>query len=310
MSSRPIQPNQSQAEGLPLIRRNPIGPKPPIPCARKEEETPRVPPSPGFPQIRNGSTGEERMETFSESSLASAGPPPPLMKLFPSLKPQEFSSSASMQRKRGNRKKPVTFSETKTFLQAYPTRRLSDRELQSLLPPTWSPTCVRDFRLYNVVRVPLPPGFEFIVHKINVLLSGSGHRVRAITKLENPYQFLLYQLKMIENEGSHERVLFHGTSFNKIVSIATDNFNWRLAGSRVGHRHGLGVYFSTNPTFCLKFAWQDRCFLVARVQVGAITRGAADTRLPGPSADATGDGRNTVVKYHDHEFYPDFVVRY
>ncbi|CAB3376936.1 Hypothetical predicted protein [Cloeon dipterum] len=115
---------------------------------------------------------------------------------------------------------------------------------------------------------------------------------------------------MMENVGSHERVLFHGTSFNKIVSIATDNFNWRLAGSRVGHRHGLGVYFSTNPIFCLKFAWQDRCFLVARVQVGAITRGDANTRLPGPSADATGDGRNTVVKYHDHEFYPDFVVRY
>ncbi|CAB3376935.1 Hypothetical predicted protein [Cloeon dipterum] len=106
MSSRPIQPNQSQAEGLPLSRRIPIGPKPPIPCPRKEEETPRAPPSPGLQQIRNESTGEERVETFSETSLAAAEPPPPLMKLVPTFKLQEFyTSSPSMQRKREKRKK-------------------------------------------------------------------------------------------------------------------------------------------------------------------------------------------------------------
>ncbi|CAB3376984.1 Hypothetical predicted protein [Cloeon dipterum] len=197
---------------------------------------------------------------------------------------------------------------TKTFLQAYPAGRLCDEELQSLLPLDWSPTCVHDFRRFGLVRVPLPPGYECVVHSLNMQLG--GERVRAIEKVENPYQFLLYQLKMMESKGGLERVLFHGTSYANILSITRDNLNWRLAGSRVGHRHGLGVYFSTSAFFCLRFARPSRCFLVARVPVSAISRGSSDTRLPGPSADATGDGRHTVVKYHDHEFYPQFVVHF
>ncbi|XP_065335318.1 protein mono-ADP-ribosyltransferase PARP12-like [Cloeon dipterum] len=202
----------------------------------------------------------------------------------------------------------VVKSPTKTFLQAYPTGRLCDEELQSLLPLDWSPTCVHDFRRFGLVRVPLPPGYECVVHSLNMQLG--GERVRAVEKVENPYQFLLYQLKMMEGDGGLERVLFHGTSYANILSITRDNLNWRLAGSRVGHRHGLGVYFSTSASFCLRFGRQSRCFLVARVPVGAISRGSSTTRLPGPSADATGDGRHTVVKYHDHEFYPQYVVHF
>ncbi|CAB3385488.1 Hypothetical predicted protein [Cloeon dipterum] len=248
------------------------------------------------------------MRSVSSLQFGTATPSP--SKVPPCVR-RKWAKWAKKQMQYNTQVIPVLLKKvTNTFLQAYPTRTLTDDELQALLPPDWSLTCVRDFRHFGLVRVPPSPSDLFIIHNLNVQIGGIV--VKGMEKVENPYLFLQYQLKLIESEGSKEFLLFHATSYEKVLAIVKENFNWRLAGSRVGHRHGLGVYFSRSPTFCFNFAKQGRCrcFLVARVPVGAVSTGSSDTRLPGPCADATGDGRNTIVKYHDHEFYPQYVIHF
>ncbi|XP_059485872.1 protein mono-ADP-ribosyltransferase PARP12-like isoform X2 [Neocloeon triangulifer] len=193
------------------------------------------------------------------------------------------------------------------FLVAFPTKTIPDETIQSLLPEDWSKNCVSDFNSNGVIRRPvvdLPEIFDRICQ---------GLVVHAVEKVENPYLWLMYQLKFVENSElfrSTETDLFHGTSGKNVYPIIRDNFDYRLAGSCVGHRSGKGVYFAHSPRFCMHFSQVGKCMVMAKVLTGRTCVGTQETQVPENSCDSAENGRGTIVKFGDHEFYPQFLIHF
>ncbi|XP_059485706.1 protein mono-ADP-ribosyltransferase PARP14-like [Neocloeon triangulifer] len=199
-------------------------------------------------------------------------------------------------------------TENLNFLQAYPTKSFSNAELQSLLPEDWSRVCVEEFNEFEVIRREVNMEHQSF-ERIHRAFEG---RVQMIEKVENPYLWLIYQLKRMDCEKMHnsaEHFLFHGTSGKNVYSIIKNNFNYRLAGSSVGHRSGKGVYFTYSAHFSELYARNGgRCVLLTKTLVGRMSVGSEDTELPEPACDTTTNGRSIIVKYHDNEFYPVLLI--
>ncbi|XP_059485873.1 uncharacterized protein LOC132202743 [Neocloeon triangulifer] len=229
-------------------------------------------------------------------TLAPQAPLPPV-----SVKPDKS--------KKEEKEKPKEEEVTVTVIQAFPTKYFSDAVLQSLLPSDWWSSSVSQFNSRDAAPLRRPVNiFHPFFLSLNQALQG---QIFCIEMVENPYLWLMYQLKAVETVpffNSTEVLLFHGTKTSNLHNIFNDNFNYRLAGTSVGHRHGRGVNFSSNPQFCVRFA-QRGCIVVARVLRGVTSPGSADTLLPAPFCDSTGNfAGDIIVKYHDHEFYPEFLV--
>jgi hypothetical protein len=198
----------------------------------------------------------------------------------------------------------------KTFLEAYPTKTFSASQMQEMLPAHWVMSTT-EF-LTEVKRIFVPPDSLEYYH-----VAQKFHApIIAVERIENPYLYLMYRLKAEECRlmfNSKELHLFHGSSIMKIDSIIKNNFDYRLAGSCVGHAHGKGVYFSSNPFGCVRYSfWNgkcERCMVMARVQQGKVFRGNAQLVIPPEEYDTSGNS-HIFAKYYDHQFYPEYVIYY
>lgn len=80
-------------------------------------------------------------------------------------------------------------------------------------------------------------------------------------------------------------------------------------------KFGQGVSFSPSANYankqCCKNNGNERAMIICKVLVCAKHCGYYMTKLPNSGYDTTGDSRgNVYVKYHDDEFYPEYIAYY
>ncbi|CAG0881385.1 unnamed protein product [Darwinula stevensoni] len=138
--------------------------------------------------------------------------------------------------------------------------------------------------------------------------------IRQITRVQNPYLWEMYQNKksqLLREQPTavNEMDLFHGTSSINIISICLRNFDWRLHGSANGSAFGKGVYFTSNPQTAAGYCRGGGCIFVVKVLVGNSTVGNQFMTHPPAGFHSTTDSSGRIiVKYHDQDYYPLYVV--
>lgn len=198
--------------------------------------------------------------------------------------------------------------QNKTFLEAYPTKTFTPAQLRELLPVNWVMSTGHANFLPEVLKTPLQhysPEFLTATQMFKA-------PIVSVERIENPYLWLMYQLKAQECRllfRSIELYLFHGTSPIKIDLIARDNFDYRLAGTSTGHVHGKGVYFSNDSNVSKGYSRSGNCMIMARAQQGRVFPGRGDLVIPPENYDTSGSG-HILVKYYDHQFYPELIINY
>ncbi|WAR26287.1 PARPT-like protein [Mya arenaria] len=85
--------------------------------------------------------------------------------------------------------------------------------------------------------------------------------------------------------GANELHLYHGTRPDIVENIVHDNFDFRIAGSRVGALYGDGSYFATTAKYSDLYASQDsdtgfKTMFVAKVLGGKNCLGAPGMKRP------------------------------
>ncbi|XP_047738536.1 protein mono-ADP-ribosyltransferase PARP11-like [Hyalella azteca] len=143
----------------------------------------------------------------------------------------------------------------------------------------------------------------------------TSSRTRSIFKINNPYLKTAFENKKAQLQHQNPNVqyevkwLFHGTSSSNVTSIADENIDWRLHGTKTGQLYGRGAYFASQASDALRYG--DVIF-ICHVLVGLTATGSPDTIKPPKDRfnrpiDTTVD--NTVnptifVKYDSQEYYP------
>ena len=125
---------------------------------------------------------------------------------------------------------------------------------------------------------------------------------------------------------ANELHLYHGTKPEIIEAIATDNFDFRIAGSRVGALYGDGTYFATTAKYSDLYASADedglKVMFVAKVLAGRYTLGKPNLKRP-PEVDPNNYKKgmydcvvNNVVNpaiycvFDKNQYYPEYLIMY
>ena len=126
---------------------------------------------------------------------------------------------------------------------------------------------------------------------------------------------------------ANEQQLYHGTRSDLVEAIAIDNFDFRMAGDRVGALYGNGAYFATTAKYSDLYADKNqstglKSMFVAKVLVGRICQGQNGMKRP-PNIDPSDFKKgqfdttvNTVVNptifcvFDKNQYYPEYVVEY
>lgn len=150
-------------------------------------------------------------------------------------------------------------------------------------------------------------------------------QVNKIVEVQNPFLYGCYLLKKAEMESRYgcikEEYLFHGTKIKNISSICDQNLDWRKHGSVTGNIFGRGA--SLTPISCYASHYSDKhqeekIMFVFKVVIANETEGNPDMVIP-PYKDtfkklrydtAIKPNRQVVVKFSDHEFYPEYLLYY
>ncbi|CAG0893930.1 unnamed protein product [Darwinula stevensoni] len=179
------------------------------------------------------------------------------------------------------------------------------------IPEDWEPMQEEKYKL--VTLSPMSQEYEDIAR----LFENAEMRVNNITRIQNPYLWQVYQdrrFHLLKHDFKdypselNEKFLFHGTAVNNIQSICEKNFDWRLHGTYTGSLFGQGVYFGTTPSASVPYA-QDNCMLVAKVLIGFSIPGNSSMTTP-PSGYHSTSGPDMIIKYHDQDFYPAYIIKY
>jgi hypothetical protein len=154
-----------------------------------------------------------------------------------------------------------------------------------------------------------------------------------VYRVQNPFQWKRYHqtkehlLALYEpyDKSVSDRLLFHGTSLDRVKKIAEENLDWRRSGEvhcRRGKFYGHGTYFADDPVHSHHYASPGpdghRYMFACRVLVGLVTKGRPDMRcLPvwgdGVHYDtAVNDVRRPweFVKFDHTQYYPAFLIKY
>jgi hypothetical protein len=154
-----------------------------------------------------------------------------------------------------------------------------------------------------------------------------------IYRIQNPFLLKRFQQMKAHLSAQYEaagkrleeRLLYHGTSLDRVKKIAEENFDWRRSGEvncRKGNFYGHGAYFSNNPQHSHFYAKPDcdgvRYMFACQVLVGLVTKGKPDMRcLPAWSGDVNYDTAvNDVekpweyVKFDNSHYYPSYLIKY
>lgn len=185
-------------------------------------------------------------------------------------------------------------------------------DLECVVPLTWQPMDIlhEKFRIFKLPETCLE--FEDVFRRI----AGKYYsEILGVYKLQNPMLYAKYKLKHCEYErrGRTEiRVLYHDTAKTNIESIAEYNIDWRY-GER--HMFGPGVYFSVNPDLASRHSSKtkggERAMILAEVLTQNVQVVQGEIFLPDFGYDTILCHKNeTVVKYFDSEYYPQYFVEY
>ena len=127
--------------------------------------------------------------------------------------------------------------------------------------------------------------------------------------------------------GANELHLYHGTQPEIVQNIVHDNFDFRIAGSRVGALYGDGSYFATTAKYSDLYASQDsntgyKTIFVAKVLAGKITVGKPGMKRP-PQIDPSDFKKgyydsvvnnvlspNIYCVFDMNQYYPEYYVEY
>lgn len=126
--------------------------------------------------------------------------------------------------------------------------------------------------------------------------------------------------------GANEMHLYHGTKPDLVDIIATDNFDFRIAGSRVGALYGDGSYFASTSKYSDLYASANddgyKVMFIAKVLVGKTCIGAQGLKRP-PAIDESNPRKgyyhavvNNVLNptiycvFDRNQYYPEYVVEY
>lgn len=130
-------------------------------------------------------------------------------------------------------------------------------------------------------------------------------------KIINPYLERAFQLKKSQTDFS-TRLVYHGTKEGNVNSIAENNFNWRLAGTSRGVKHGRGVSFSEDVSFADQFCGiipKNKRMIAVKILHSKSCVGEVGDTLPKHGYDTThSPNGNVLVKFEDSEFLPLYVV--
>ncbi|XP_056020573.1 E3 ubiquitin-protein ligase MIB2-like [Ostrea edulis] len=188
-------------------------------------------------------------------------------------------------------------------------------------------------------RVPLSPHvggmvqkeYEMVVQKFQKTLGQA--KILQIERIQNVFIWECYQLKRRQMEFkyggigcSNERELFHGTVPEILDVICKDNFDFRLAGERVGALLGQGSYFARDAKYSDMYAKPDKqrnkyMFLV-KVLCGKWDCGRQEYKRP-PPVDPTNlhselydccvenvDDPKIFCVFDKNQYYPYYLIKY
>ncbi|XP_047738535.1 protein mono-ADP-ribosyltransferase PARP12-like [Hyalella azteca] len=167
--------------------------------------------------------------------------------------------------------------------------------------------------------VPIAPGHAEYSRVVGLLLCSLSCYPRSIFKINNPYLINAFENKraQLQNQNSNVqyevKCLFHGTSSSNVTSIAEENIDWRLHGTKIGQLYGRGAYFASNA--CNSRLYGDAIF-ICHVLVGLTATGSPDTIKPpkdrfNRTIDTTVDNTanpTVFVKYDSQEYYPVYYA--
>ena len=126
---------------------------------------------------------------------------------------------------------------------------------------------------------------------------------------------------------ANEQVLYHGTSWDLVEAIAADNFDFRIAGERVGALYGNGAYFASTAKYSDLYASKNqntghKSMFLAKVLVGKICQGESGMKRP-PNIDPSDFRKgqydsavNNVASptiycvFDKNQYYPEYIVEY
>ncbi|CAH1154616.1 unnamed protein product [Phaedon cochleariae] len=146
--------------------------------------------------------------------------------------------------------------------------------------------------------------------------------VQKIVRVQNPFLYLQYELKLEQKKYRHGSVkeyhLYHGTKGCNVRSICRENFDWRELGAS-GFRpdkFGRGISFSPSSNYASDYPRRcnenPRVMFVASIMEVSRCKGKNGMLIPPLPHDTSADLKhnNVVVKYFDNEFYPEYIIYY
>lgn len=185
-------------------------------------------------------------------------------------------------------------------------------DLECIMPATWQPMDLIHEK-YKIMELP-PNSMEYA--DVRRRIEGNYYSViKGIYKLQNPLLYAKYKLKQFEYEKKGPyliKILFHDTAFENMESISCYNLDWRY-GER--YMFGPGVYFSVTPDLANKHSSKNRGLSRAMILAEVLTQNVqivdGEILLPDFNYDTVLCHKNeTVVKYFDSEYYPQYFVEY
>lgn len=149
---------------------------------------------------------------------------------------------------------------------------------------------------------------------------------------EFPYCFFFKYRKKREMEsklgkgGANELHLYHGTRPEIVENIVHDNFDFRIAGDRVGALYGNGSYFATTAKYSDLYSGTDdngyKIMFVAKVLTGKVCLGSPGLKRP-PKIDPNDFKKgsydsvvNNILQptiycvFDMNQYYPEYIIQY
>ncbi|XP_077998211.1 protein mono-ADP-ribosyltransferase PARP12-like [Glandiceps talaboti] len=209
-------------------------------------------------------------------------------------------------------------------------RRSSSTE-ECVTPDHWDTISADDYGDYQFVELTRGMDeYDDLVEKLRKTIPRS-HVVRVV-RVQNVELWDLFSrkkkwmTKKNKDVSPEEKQLFHGTKNEFVDAICQQNFDFRLSGTRVGKKFGMGSYFARDASYSHRYTENDndgiRQMFVARVLVGSYAQGQETFRKPPPKdvsrplgeiydscVNNAGDPSIFVI-FDNSQTYPEYVISY
>ncbi|CAM2721829.1 unnamed protein product [Rotaria socialis] len=162
--------------------------------------------------------------------------------------------------------------------------------------------------------------YKTVHDEFNQLMKGKIKKIIQIERIQNQrwyFQYLAHKKDFFKRLNKNtEKRLYHASKFKLNNSIINDCFNRSFAGLHGlnSTAYGMGVYFSSDPSYCHHFAKPnsngERSMFIAQVLIGETILGNSSMKTRPPGYDTTTDGNHIFVIYHDAQAYAQYLITY